>query len=227
VLYIGVVQAALCDKLGASATVANLPASAYMFGQIAPLFMSWLVPHRLERAIVVWANLMTGTLILLVGVTLALPVSAGVRIGALIIQALVQGFSGSTSHVFMLQCLRRGTTEKGLAEALKRTFGLTPVFAVAGSLGAQYLLKPGFSWLPYPYDFAARYLIAAPAFSAVPCGSRAGLRGRPFVAADLVRLSALVHLARNYSESCAAHSPGDGRRPQGVFRIHDGDSFRV
>jgi hypothetical protein len=48
-----------------------------MFGQIVPLFMSWLAPHRLERAMVVWASLMTGTFILLVGATLALPVSAG------------------------------------------------------------------------------------------------------------------------------------------------------
>ena len=33
VLYVGVVQAALCDKLGAGATLANLPASTYMFGR--------------------------------------------------------------------------------------------------------------------------------------------------------------------------------------------------
>jgi hypothetical protein len=44
VLYVGVVQAALCDKLGASATIANLPASTYMLGQVAPLVCSWLVP---------------------------------------------------------------------------------------------------------------------------------------------------------------------------------------
>ncbi len=72
VLYVGVVQAALCDKLGAGATLANLPASTYMFGQMAPLVFSWLVPHRLERSVVVWSNLATGLMILGVALSLAL-----------------------------------------------------------------------------------------------------------------------------------------------------------
>ena len=55
VMYVGVVQAGLCDKLGANATVSNLPFAAYQFGQVAPLFFAWLVPHRLERAAVVCA----------------------------------------------------------------------------------------------------------------------------------------------------------------------------
>ena len=36
-IYIGIVQAALVDKLGASATMANLPLSMYKFGSFAPL----------------------------------------------------------------------------------------------------------------------------------------------------------------------------------------------
>jgi len=87
---------------------------------------------------------------------------AETRIAAVVIQGLLQGLSASTSQVFMLQCLRRGTTKEGLAQALKRAFTVTPVFAVAGSLGAQYLLKPGLPVLPYPYDFVAIHLIAAP-----------------------------------------------------------------
>ncbi len=162
VLYVGVVQAALCDKLGAGATLANLPASTYMFGQMAPLVFSWLVPHRLERSVVVWSNLATGLVILGVALSLALPLPAETRIAAVVIQGLLQGLSASTSQVFMLQCLRRGTTKEGLAQALKRAFTATPVFAVAGSLGAQYLLKPGLPFLPYPYDFVAIHLIAAP-----------------------------------------------------------------
>src|SRR5262249_51345077 len=102
VVYIGVVQAALCDRLGASATIANLPASTYMLGQIAPLFCSWLVPHRLERSMVVWANLATGFLILLVAAALALRLPAAIQIAAVAMQGLLQGVSASTSQVFML-----------------------------------------------------------------------------------------------------------------------------
>ncbi len=162
VFYIGVVQASLLDKLGASAAVANLPASTYMLGQIAPVVLAWLVPHRLERQVVVWANLATATFTMLVFLTLVLPVPNEGRIAAVTLQGLLQGLSQSSSFVFMLQCLRRGTTERGLALTLKRTFGLTPLVAVAGSLGAQYLLNPGLPFLPYPYDFAAIHLMAAP-----------------------------------------------------------------
>jgi hypothetical protein len=115
----------------------------------------------LERSVVVWANLAAGLVILLVAVALALPLPPGIQIVAVVIQGLLQGLSASASHVFMLQCLRRGTTPEGLAQALKRAFSITPVFAVAGSLGAQYLLRPGLSFLPYPYDFVAIHLIAA------------------------------------------------------------------
>jgi len=172
VIYVGVVQASLLDKLGASAAVANLPASTYMFGQIAPLFFSWLVPYRLERSMVVWANMVTASVICIVFVLLALPTPIEVRVGAVVLQGLLQGLSSSTSFVFMVQCLRRGTSEAGLATTLKRTFGLTPLIAVAGSLGAQYVLNPGLPFLPYPYDFAAIYLVGAVCMTGVALTAR-------------------------------------------------------
>src|SRR5438093_866940 len=61
IVYVGVVQAALCDKLGTSATIANLPASAYFFGFFAPIVLSWIIPYRLERNAVVVANLVTAS----------------------------------------------------------------------------------------------------------------------------------------------------------------------
>lgn len=172
ILYVGVVQATLLDKLGANKTVANLPAATYMLGQIAPLFFSWLVPHRLERQVVVWANAATGIVIALVFMTLVVPCPAEVRIGAVVLQGLLQGLSASTSFVFMVGCLRRGTSEQGLALTLKRTFTITPLFAVAGSLGAQYLLNPGLPFLPYPFDFAALHLIGTLAAFSIALNAR-------------------------------------------------------
>jgi MFS family permease len=160
VLYIGVVQAALANKLGAGAATANLPASAYQFGQIAPLIFSWLIPHRLERNVVTWANLLIAALLACVFIILLLPVHANVILGALALQGLVQGFGNSVSHVFMIQCLTRGTTQEGRARALRQTFALTPLCAVAGSLTAQYILGSGI--LASPHDFALLYAIGAP-----------------------------------------------------------------
>jgi MFS family permease len=159
VIYVGVIQAALCNKLGASATIASLPASVHLLGQIAPLFLSWLVPHRHEQRVVIWANAMTASLLACVMVTLLLPTSNAVRITAVVLQGLLQGLSGSVSLVFMVHCLRRGTTPEGRALALKQTYTAGPLTAVAGSLGTQYLLASG--RLSYPFDFALIYAVGA------------------------------------------------------------------
>jgi len=172
VLYVGIVQAALCDKLGATRAVANLPASTYSLGQIAPLLFSWLIPHRWERDTVVAANVMTCSLLAAVFLSLVFPVGPDARIAILTVQGLLQGLSGSTSHVFMIQCLSRGTTEQGRARALQRTFTITPILAVAGSLLAQYVLNPGLPFLPYPWDFAFLYGIGAPCMLGVALLSR-------------------------------------------------------
>lgn len=172
VLYVGAVQAALCDKLGASKTLASLPASTYMLGQFAPVIFSWLVPYRLERSMVVWANLVTAALSALVVFSLALPLPGGLRILTVVLQGLLQGLSMSTSFVFMMQCLRRGTTQPGLARALQRTFALTPICAVAGSLGAQYILNPGIAGVRFPHDFALIYALAVPCSLGIAAAAR-------------------------------------------------------
>ncbi len=167
VIYVGVVQAALCSKLGASATVANLPTSAYLFGAVASFVLSWMLPHRLDRSVVVGTNLVTAGSMTLVCATLFLPFSNTVRIAAVIAQGLIQGFSGNVAQVYTYQCLGRGTTSEGRARALKVTFTFSPFMAVAGSLGAQFVLNHGIQVLAYPYDFAALYTFAIPCSVAV------------------------------------------------------------
>jgi len=172
VTYIGVVQAVLCDKLGAGAMVANLPFSAYQAGQFAPIVLAWLTPHRMERPMVVWSNTLTASVLSAVALTLVLPAPVWLRIGVLILQGLIQGVAASASQVFMLQCLNRGTTLAGRARALKYTFTFGPLSAVLGSLGAQYILNPGFRGLPYPYDFGLLYLVGVPCMAGVALLSR-------------------------------------------------------
>ncbi len=70
VTYIGIVQAALCDKLGASYAVASLPASLHLLGGLGPLVCSWLIPYRLERATVVWSYGISTAVLAAVGTTL-------------------------------------------------------------------------------------------------------------------------------------------------------------
>src|SRR2546426_9524210 len=113
VIYIDVVQAALCDKLGASPTVASLPASTYLFGNLAPFFFSWLVPHRLERRVAVVGYAATAALLAAVFLLLILPVSDGVRIPPGLGQGFFQGLSSSGAVLFLWQFPPRGPPAGG------------------------------------------------------------------------------------------------------------------
>jgi len=161
IIYVGIVQAALCQHLGASTQIANLPAATYLFGNLAPFILSAIVPHRHERLTVVLANSLTSLSCLAIAVCLTLPVATSVRIGAIIGQGFVQGFGISTSLVFMYQCLGRGTGQEARAKTLKRTFSAAPIAAVAGSLGTQAVLNHGIPWLTYPHDFAFIFFYGA------------------------------------------------------------------
>ena len=44
VLYVGLVQAALLEKLGADKTTANLPASLVLWIQPIPVLIAWFIP---------------------------------------------------------------------------------------------------------------------------------------------------------------------------------------
>jgi MFS family permease len=172
VIYVGVVQAALCDKLGASPTIANLPASAWLLGYIAPFFLTYFIPLRLEASVVVWTNAVSAVSMALVCAALLLPVGNAIRIAFVVGQGLVYGILGSLSGVYIFQCLGRGTTTEGRAKTLKWTYTAGPIIAVIASVGAQYVLNRGISVLPYPYDFALLYSIGVPCLAGVAFVSR-------------------------------------------------------
>lgn len=167
VTYVGIVQAALCDKLGASATVSNLPDSAYLIGSAAPLLLSWGIPPALERPVLVWAHVLMAILLALVGITLVFPLDNSIRIAAVIGHGLIMGLLGSVAQVYMMQCLGRGTTLEGMTRTFKVTYAIGPVAAVAGSLGAQAMLGQHIAALRYPYDFAWLYFAGVPCMAAV------------------------------------------------------------
>ena len=157
VVYVGVVQAALFDMLGTSATLANLPTSTYLFGACAPFIVSGLISDRWARAVVVVAYLTTTAVLTIVGAVLFFPFSDSVRIAVVIGQGLIQGCAGSVAQIYTFQCLGRGTTLAGRARALKITFALTPIAAVVGSLAAQFVLNTKIPGLSFPRDFALLY----------------------------------------------------------------------
>jgi MFS family permease len=166
VLYVGVVQAAFCDRLGASATVANLPNSTYLLGAIVPIFCAWLFPARSEQRIVQVGYTVVATSLLLVCAVVFLPAPNALRIGVVIGQGLLLGVMNSTISIYLMKCLARGTSEQGRARALKYAFGFGPVAAVLGSLFAQLLLAGKIEGVRYPVNFGILYLVALPCMAA-------------------------------------------------------------
>ncbi len=162
VLYVGVVQAAFCDKLGASATVANLPSSTYALGAVSPIICAWFFPARLEKVIVGRAFAIVAASMLLVCFVVFFPAPNWLRITVVIGQGMIIGILNSITNMFLFKCLARGTTEQGRTWALKYAFGFGPVAAVAGSLAAQLLLSGKIPGVPYPYNFGVLYAVALP-----------------------------------------------------------------
>lgn len=167
VIFVGVVQAALCDKLGAGPTIANLPTSAFLLGSIAPFFLAWRLPLRYEPTVIVVSNAVSAITMALVGAVLIFPFGNSTRIAFVVGQGLLSGILSSASGIYLFQCLGRGTSTAGRTKTLKWTFTSGPLFAVVGSLGAQFILNRGFHRIPYPYDFAVLYLIGVPCLGSV------------------------------------------------------------
>ena len=162
VRYIGSTQALLCSKLGVSAALSNLPTSSYAFGCLAPILVTLFVAHRLERRMVVATSAIVSVLLALVAASLFLPWSDSLRVALVVGQALILGMLNSVQQVYLLQCLARGTTERGRARALKLTYTFGPLAAVAGSLAAQYILQGKLRYFVFPRDFALLYVIGVP-----------------------------------------------------------------
>ena len=179
VLYVGVVQAAFCDKLGASAMVANLPSSTYLLGAVVPLFCAWLFPARLEQRIVQTGYAVVAVPLLLVCAVVFFSAPNWLRIAVVIGQGLMLGVLNSIINIYLLKCLARGTTETGRARALKYAFGFGPVAAVLGSLFAQLLLAGKIDGIGYPANFGVLYLVA------LPCMGVCALLVRRFRLADV------------------------------------------
>jgi MFS family permease len=159
VLYVGVVQAALCDRLGAGPFVSNMPAAVYGFGNILPVLLFPLIPYRLERAAVILSNcLLTLGLVCVCG-SLLLPFPDSIRILMVVVQGVITGLSLSVSNVYMFQCLARGTTIEGRARALRISYSIGPICAILASIGTQFLLT---RTMQYRFAFALLFGMGIP-----------------------------------------------------------------
>lgn len=168
VLYVGLTQGALLNRMGASRTVANLPETAFFLLTITPVFLAMWLPgvEHLKRSLVA-CYLATAGALAIVATTLVVPCSDDVRIAAVILQGAVSGGAMPTAIALLWEAIGRGATESRRGVALGLAFGAGPLLAVVGSLGQQLLLA-GHLWewhvsLPsFPGNFALLFAAGVP-----------------------------------------------------------------
>ena len=168
VLYVGMTQATLCAKLGASPDVANLPETAFFVMTVMPVFLAWLFPGvGFLKRIMVLCYLAAGLALVLMCATLIADVSNDLKIACVIFQGAVSGAAMPTAIALLWEAMGRGVAESRRGLALGLAFGLGPFLAFGASLASQELLS-GRLWgllpkqLEYPWEFVALFGSAGP-----------------------------------------------------------------
>lgn len=168
VLYVGITQASLCDRLGADTRTANLPGTLYFAMTAMPALIAWLMP----QVSVLKRNLMLcfGATSLILGVTalvLTLPVPNSFKLAMVILQGGVSGAVMPAAIAFLWEVIGRGSAESRRGLALSLAFGCGPILAVLGSLAQASLLGGNvfgfeFPGISYPACFVTLFGVGAP-----------------------------------------------------------------
>lgn len=168
IVYVGLVQAALLDKLGASKSLSNVPLALAHCVAIVPVLVAWFIPYvrHLKTVICYGYLLYAGTGAIVVG-ALCLQKPTFV-IPAVLLHALAVGAASGTIAAFGWEAVGRCISERRRGQALALAFGCGPVLAVIGSLGTQFVLEGGLGTSPvaglgFRWDFAVLYGATIPA----------------------------------------------------------------
>ena len=181
IVYVGIVQVSLCNALGLSDAAANLPSAAFYFAMTAPLFVAWRF-HTVAavKPVLCVSFLLAALACLLVALVLVLQTSAAVRLIALVLHGGAIGGTTAVTSAFQWEVISRGMEVRRRGFALSMAYGVGPLFAVVGSMGAQLVLagaielpwyspQYGLGMIPlamprveFPRNFAFLFAAAAP-----------------------------------------------------------------
>jgi hypothetical protein len=189
VLYVGLTQAALCERLETSKTIANLPGSVYFWMTPLPIIVAWYFSAvRLLKPVLTATYLIVALMGALVAATLLIPTPEWAQnvivalsdtlpadfrpppdwvIPAVLLHSAVLGCALGVVATYQWEVLGRGVAESRRGQALALAFGVGPSLAVVGSLISQLLLvgNVGFidiGTIAYPWNFAALFATTVP-----------------------------------------------------------------
>ena len=162
VLYVGLVQAALFDKLGASKALSNVPLGLAHCMAIVPVLVAWLIPYvRHLKTVICCAYLLYATTGAIVVAALCASTPTLV-IPAVLLHAAAVGAASGTNQAFIWEAVGRSVSERRRGQALALAFGAGPVLAVIGSLSTQAVLEADLgndvlTGLGFRWNFAVLY----------------------------------------------------------------------
>lgn len=167
VTYVGLVQAALIDRLGFGSREANLPAGVFLWSMPLAVVVIWRFPRvRSLKRLMVGAMLSAALMGCAVAASI-LWLGPNAVLAALIAHAAVWGCANGVFASCQWEMMGRGVAESRRGEALGLAFGAGPVLAVVASVGSQALLGGsvqglgmpfGIPQIGYPWNFAALYM---------------------------------------------------------------------
>lgn len=163
VLYVGITQASLCNKLGADARTANLPGTLFFAMTAMPALIAWLSPGGavLRRNLSLCYGI-CALMLATIAVALTLDVSNSVKLAMVILQGGVSGAVMPAAIAFLWEAIGRGSDESKRGLALSLAFGAGPILAVVGSLAQSALLGGNFfgyefAGVRYPWNFVCLF----------------------------------------------------------------------
>jgi len=169
VTYVGVLHATILEALKASDTVANLPESVYMWVAPLPVLVAWIWPSpRLLRPMLIAAQVVKGAAGGAAALVFALaPPSWWIPV--LLVHPAVIGITGGVQIMCLWELIGRGMGPVQRGRTLGWTYGIGPLFAVAGSCASQLILKGEFPGLPsiepwkQPWSYVLLFGVSCPA----------------------------------------------------------------
>ncbi len=181
VVYVGITQASLITAMGYSDTVANLPTSAMFVAAVLPIIVAWRF-HSVAaiKPVIITCYSISAVSGLAVAALLYLPSPNWLRLTAVLLHCGLIGASGSVLNPFQWEMISRGVAPQRRGLAFSLTFGIGPLFAVLGSLIAQWVLSGSlnipwwsgsegvtvrslnFAPLQFPWNFAVLFAATGP-----------------------------------------------------------------
>ena len=144
VFYVGVLHAAILNSMAASDTVANLPEAVYLWVTPVPVLIAWLWPSPgLLRPMLAASMILMGAAGLLVSILFFVAPESWL-IAAIVAHSAIIGICNGVRQMCSWELIGRGLSPEWRGWTLGLTFGLGPIFAVAGSCASQLILSGSF-----------------------------------------------------------------------------------